>query len=74
MMTFDSIKEYAKTIDKNVLVSFDVGYVKSVAYTILCVRGNTYGTAKVTSLDEDTVKPLVKSLIQKVEQLYDGNS
>lgn len=74
MMTFDSVKEYAKTIDKNVLISFDVGYGKSVTYTILCVRGNTYDAAKVTSLDEDTVKPLVKSLIQKVEQLYDGNS
>lgn len=74
MMTFDSIKEYAKNIDKNVLISFDVGYGKSITYTILCVRGNTYGAVKVTSLDENMVKPLVKSLIQKVEQLYDGNS
>lgn len=73
-MTFDSIKEYAKTIDKNVLISFDVGYGKSTTYTILCVRGNTYDTAKVASLDEDTVKPLVKLLIQKVERLYGGNN
>jgi len=71
-LTFKEIKDFAKTVDDGVLISFDIGYGRKTIYTILGIRHNSYSSVKTESLEERIVKPLVVKLIDEVNRLYNN--
>ena len=70
-MRTKEIKEYGKSINDSVYLSFDMSYRDSSEYKIIALRENIYSIIKVSAFDDDDIiRRKIRDVINDVVNIY----
>lgn len=73
VMLTKEIKEYGKSIDDSVYLSFDMSYRDSSEFKIIALKENVYSTTKVSAFDDDdTIRRKVVDVIKNAVSTYNN--